>query len=239
MQSRKRNDGGDAVIAMIQVVLFDIDNTLLDFAACTKAAVRAAFDAFGLAFGDDVLPVFEEINGALWSKLEQGLLTRDEMYALRWSSIFKRLGIQADGFAFDTCFRERLKQSAEPIAGAVELLQDLSGKYCLGVASNGWEIQQRERLTKSGMLPFIRYFFFSETVGAWKPDGAFFDACFRALPCAEKEQVLMVGDSLTADIMGGAAYGFRTCWYNPSGEEEPRSTATYTVHALDELRSIL
>ncbi len=56
---------------------------------------------------------------------------------------------------------------------------------------------------------------------------------------------MMIGDSLTADITGGRAYGMSTCWYVPSvekyREEKSKSgkPADHIIHDLLELKKIL
>ena len=68
------------------------------------------------------------------------------------------------------------------------------------------------------MLKYFAHCFVSEKVGADKPSQRFFDGCLKELPGVRPEECMMIGDSLTADITGGRAYGMSTCWYVPSVE---------------------
>ena len=79
----------------------------------------------------------------------------------------------------------------------------------------------------------------SEDAGFSKPERGYFDYAFRQLEGAEPESCLIVGDSLLADIGGGAAYGLDTCWYNPKGQPEGKLRPTYQIWELLELSTFL
>ena len=81
--------------------------------------------------------------------------------------------------------------------------------------------------------------FISEYLGANKPQLGFFDACFASLPGVKRSESLMLGDSLTSDMLGGKIAGMHTCWYNPNGQEPGDAQPTYTVTRLEELYPIV
>lgn len=227
---------------MIQIVLLDVDNTLMDFDACAREAISRAFAARGLPHTDAVYPAFHEINEGMWRQIERGELTKAEHSRIRWARIFERLGLDADGPSFEPVFQQCLCETGAGAAlpGALDLLRYLRGRYTLCAASNAPYRQQMSRLRNAGLLDFFDHVFISERLGCAKPSAAFFDACFAALGHPQRDEVLLVGDSLTADIAGGANYGIQTCWYNPHGAPRPESPRpTYTVAALGEIRTIL
>ena len=163
---------------MIKVVLIDVDNTLLDFDACVKAALKDGFAHFGLPeYREEMFPIFTKINNALWHRIETGELTREQLMKIRFDRIFEALGIAFDGVTFEEYFRQYLFDSAIHVKGAVELLQYLSGKYVVCAASNGPYEQQLHRLEAGGLAPYLTYSFISENVGAEKPSRQFFDVC--------------------------------------------------------------
>lgn len=225
---------------MIETLLLDVDNTLLDFHAGAKECIRNGFALWGLPFNENTFPTFTRLNNGLWRQIETGERTREELYRDRWNIIFEALGIEADGQAFETLFRTALSQSAVPVEGAMEILAYLADKYRLCVASNGpWE-QQTGRLRRAGMLDFFDQVFVSERIGAQKPTAEFFDACMESLDQPDKESVMIIGDSLTADIGGGVEYGLKTCWYNHDKIPHPDDLAAdYAVECLPDLRHIL
>ena len=231
---------------MIKVVMIDIDNTLLSFSGYVKEAMREGFAFFGLKpYSEDMFPVFEKINDSLWRQLEQGKLTFDELVKCRWNLIFKELEIDFDGRIFEEYFQKQLFYSAVPEDGAEELLEYLSRKYTLCVASNGPYEQQMNRLTVGKMRDYFTYCFISSQIGAQKPSREFFDRCFSILRDAEfselaPEEVIIIGDSISSDISGGIDYGMRTCLYQKNAMHARSNTgADYVVNSLSEIKTIL
>lgn len=230
---------------MIKAVFLDIDNTLLSFYGYVKETMRTGFEKYGLRpYEDWMFPVFKRINNGLWRQIELGEITFQELSDVRWNRIFAELGIDFDGHVFEKYFRSQLRLSAIPIPGAAELVDYLSGKYLLCAASNGPYEQQVNRLRIWGRLDRFAHVFVSSDVGAQKPEPAFFDGAFKVLresdlPDLKPEETIIIGDSLTSDIAGGAGYGMKTCLYQatpaPLGEAKP----DYVVRDLLEIKDIL
>jgi len=223
---------------MIKAVLLDVDDTLLDFHRCACAAMVEAAREFSLALPEDAFSAFRRINDGLWRRVEEQTLTTEELYRIRWTLIFAELGIDFDGPAFEERFARHLTTAAEKVAGADELIAHLQGRCTLCIASNAPYTQQVQRLEKAGYLPHIRHLFISEKLGAAKPSPRFFEACLSALAPLRAEEVLMIGDSLTADIAGAAQCGMKTCWFR-RGSEKDGSMADYCVDDLREICKLL
>ena len=82
--------------------------------------------------------------------------------------------------------------------------------------------------------------FFSEDIGISKPQKEFFDYCFNSLNNPPKEDVILIGDSLSADILGGINYNIKTIWFNKNNETCPDNIKpTYIVRALTEIEDII
>lgn len=225
---------------MIKAVFIDIDNTLIDFNECAKVTMAKILGEYGIAYEAHMFGVFKGINDGLWRDIEKGVLTREGLYQVRWNRIFAALGITLDGPEFEKRFVAALHASAEPMEGAYELLEYLSGKYIVCAASNAPHLQQIHRLEAGGMLQYINEVFTSERMGSSKPGKAFFDACFAALEGITPEETIMIGDSLTADIAGGAEYGMKTCWFDYERKGDSGSFAPdYTVSALRDICDII
>lgn len=203
---------------MIKSIFLDVDNTLLDFHASAALAMSDVMTDFGAAYDPAMFGTFRRINDGLWLRIEQGTLTKPELYRIRWNLIFAELGLPLDGPAFETRFLKRLQTAAVPVGGAEELLRHLQGRYLMCVTSNAPHHQQELRLTAAGLMPYLDHVFTSELVGSEKPSRSFFDGCFRRLNESRTlpirpDEVLLIGDSPTADIRGGVDYGMRTCWF--------------------------
>ena len=95
------------------------------------------------------------------------------------------------------------------------------------------------------MLKYFTHCFVSETVGADKPSRQFFDGCMKEFTDVLPSECMMIGDSLTADIEGGQAYGMSTCWFVHSGDKSAiqqnngGKVADYIIYELAELKNIL
>ena len=225
---------------MIKVVFIDIDNTLLDFNECAKESIKKSFEKFGLVYNDQVFPTFTRINNGLWLQIEDGSLTRKRLHEIRFNLILEQLGIDFDGILIEKEFKDNLFDCAITVDGALELVQYLSKKYMICTASNAIYDQQVNRLQKVGIYKYISKMFISEKIGYSKPTKEFFDVCFSNLDGVERDQVVMIGDSLSADVKGGKDYGLKTIWYNHNGIKEPNEKDyDYYVNKLLEIKNIL
>ncbi len=225
--------------SIIKAVLVDVDNTLLDFNESAKLAMKMSFERFNLPFTEAVHPTFIKINDGLWLQIEKGTLTRERLHATRWNLILQELGIDYDGTIIEKDFLENLNVCAVPVKGAMEVLEYLSQKYYLCVASNAPHAQSKQRMKISGIDKFIKQAFISQEMGANKPAKEFFDRCFERAPHVKPEQTVIIGDSLTADIGGGKAYGLQTVWYNFYGAPSRPDIADAEVKNMIEIKAIL
>jgi HAD superfamily hydrolase (TIGR01549 family) len=124
--------------------------------------------------------------------------------------------------------------------GAYDVLQALHQHSRIAVVTNGLEAVQRNRLMRSSIHPFVSELIISEEIGAAKPHRAYFDAALARSGHPSKKDVLIIGDSLSSDIRGGADYGIDTCWYNPTGLPGPEGLPiTYEIKHLHELAGIV
>ena len=228
----------------MKLVLIDIDNTLLDFDAYIRRTMEEGFAHFGLRPSEPwMYDVFHRENNKLWRQIEEGTLTFPELEKIRWNNVFAALDMDFDGVVFEKYFRTALHESAIPVPGAMELLQSLSGRALLCVASNGPYEQQLHRLEIGGMKPYFDYFFISEHAGAAKPAPAFFDYAFRELnenrsvPILPQE-TLIIGDSLSSDIAGGLQYGMKTCYYRRPGAPAAPTGVDDTVTDLRQIPAL-
>lgn len=231
---------------MIKAVFIDIDNTLLSFSGYVKEAMRNGFSLFGLKpYTEAMFPVFEKINNSLWKQIEQGTLSFEGLMKIRWNLIFNELDIDFDGRVFEDYFREKLFHSAVPEEGAVDLLEYLSHRYTLCIASNGPYEQQMNRLRAGKMSDYFMHYFISSQIGAQKPSRQFFDYCFRVLRESEfpeliPEETIIIGDSVSSDISGGIEYGMQTCLYQKNTMPEMGShKPDYVISSLVEIKNIL
>lgn len=222
----------------VKAVLIDIDNTLLDFNKCATECIRLAFQKFNLEFNDQTFSVFKRVNDALWLEIENRTLTKKELHQVRFNRVLKALGLEYDGWEVEQEFLANLKECAIPVDGALDLMQYLSKKYIVCTASNSFYNQQVKRLTTAGIYSYVDHMFISEVIGHEKPSSAFFLECLDRLNITDKNQVVMIGDSLTADIKGGKEFGITTIWFNP--ENLPKTDdCDIVINRLEQIKNYL
>ena len=225
---------------MMEFLFLDLDDTILDFHKAERLAISRTFRSFGLEPTEQVLERYHVINRLHWERLERGELTRDQVLTGRFQMLFEELGIPAQPQAVAKGYEHNLGLGHYFLPGAKEALDTLRGKYRLFLASNGTASVQHSRLTSAGLYPYFEEVFVSQALGANKPSRAFFDACAARIPGYDPRKALMVGDSLTSDILGGINAGMKTCWVCPQGTRgRPDIVPDYRIEALSQLPELL
>jgi 2-haloacid dehalogenase len=221
-------------------LLFDADGTLFDFDLAEKLALSSILQDLGQPFSEDAYQRYQGINRELWLDFEQGRVTQAEIKTKRFERWLESLTIQANVETVSLSYLTYLSQQGPLLEHALELVQKLSKKYQLLIITNGLKEVQRPRFDASILRPYFRDIVVSGEVGHAKPAAGIFDAAFEIMGNPSRNEVLMIGDSLSADIAGGIRYGLDTCWYNPrSGQASEGLLTTHTVHNLRQLLDIL
>lgn len=224
-----------------EYLLFDIDNTLMDFSAGEKVALFQTMEALGRPLLDADYRSYLSINERIWTKFEQGLLDSKTVQRLRFEQFLSYLNRDpADAQAVNDRYVENLGKQAVVMDGAMDMLRRVKTKYKLAVVTNGLRLVQRARLERSGFLPLLDGVFISQEMGVQKPTKAYFDAVLGAFGSGDPADYLVIGDSLSADIQGGINAGIDTCWFRPA-DMEPRADVqpTYTVEGYPALLELL
>ncbi len=225
-----------------EVILWDVDGTLLDFLAAEKAAINSLFLEFGLGTcSNEMLRRYSKINRKYWNKLELGEMTKPQILVGRFKEFFTLEGIDPSlGEQFNAAYQVRLGDTIVFCDNSRELVTSLRGKIKQYVVSNGTIIAQTKKLKNSGFDQLMDGIFLSEQVGYEKPAKEFFDCVFREVGAVDRDKILIVGDSLTSDILGGNYAGIKTCWYNPDRLANDTSAKTdFEVQNLNDILKIL
>ena len=223
-----------------KIVLLDLDNTLIDFNECARHSIIKSFEKHGFTYTEDVFTTFITENVKIWKRLEKGEITKADLRANRWNIILGKLGIDYDGTIIEEEFENGVAQGAYAVEGAYELLDYLYPKYELYIVSNGFRFVQESRLKIGDFRKYFKDIFLSEDIGIQKPAKEFFDYCFEKLDHPLKEDVILIGDSLSADIIGGLGYEIDCIWFNKNGDDLPEDIKpTYIVDKLKNIEKIL
>jgi len=223
-----------------QSILFDADGTLFDYDRAEFEALSDTFKKFGYDFDPSYVEKYEKINKQIWLQLEQGKITPDRLKVKRFEELLSVLEIQSNANGFSDSYLDFLSNNTSLIHGAEELLKTIVGKVRLVLITNGLKKVQRSRFAKSTIGSYFDHIIISEEVGAAKPDKKIFDVTFSKMNYPEKDTVLIVGDSLTSDIKGGADYGIDTCWFNPKHlNHDHEVLINYEINELEDVLKII
>ena len=225
---------------MFEYLFLDLDDTILDFHKAEHIAIGRVMTQFGVEPTEERRARYSQINKWHWHQLELKKMTRDEVLEGRFAAFFAELGIDVDRYAVARLYEEYLSQGHWFMPGAEEAVEALHQKYRLFLASNGTASVQKGRMTSANLYRFFEISFVSQEIGHNKPSKEYFDAAFARIPGFDKSKCLMVGDSLTSDILGGINAGIKTCWVNPGHKEAPAHLKPdYEIEALHQLPALL
>ena len=228
-------------MAFYHCLLFDVDGTLLDFHASEDAAIRETLAFYSLPNDEAAITHYREINNALWAALERGEIRQEKLVVQRFATLLQDFGAEGDPVKINDRYLTTLSEHAETFPNVLDTLRELSEVATLAVVSNGVERVQMGRLERSGLIDLFDGVFISSRVGASKPAKRIFEHALDTLGVDNRAKVLVVGDSLKADIAGGSNAGLATCWCNFAHNELPGKGVkpTFTIQNYDELLRIV
>lgn len=220
-------------------IFFDIDNTLLDFNLAEKTAIKCVLAKHSLPDDDATAKLYSDINQTYWERFERCEIKKEEIFEGRFKTLINVLNATADSAQMSQDYFESLRNYAFKIEGADDILTYLKSKgYKLYATTNGYALTQYKRIKASGLEAYFDDIFVSEKIGHQKPSKEYFDQVIEAIEEKNRDKMLVIGDSLSSDILGGINSGIDTCWYNPKGNSSDYNI-NYTVSSLKELKEIL
>jgi len=220
-----------------ETILLDLDHTLFDSDTSETKSFGQALESAGIAEPMQHFAAYQTINLKLWAAVERGEVLQQQVRTQRFERLVAQENIDADPLQLADDFVAGLGANGSLYDGAREVLECLSGQASLALVTNGLSEVQRARVMRLGIGEYFNAIVISAEVGAAKPGTEIFDIVFEALDSPSKDSALMVGDSLSSDMQGGANYGIATCWYNPNGQSVQR--ADQVAHEIGDLAELL
>lgn len=221
-------------------ILFDLDNTILDFSESSRLAFVSVYDTLGTNKPlDEVYQVYQGINHEIWKDREAGRISHTDLKTKRWDLLCEAIDIESDGSALNNIYFEEIKQNAVFVSGVEDLVPRLASNYKLMIITNGLSEVQWSRIHDTKLEKYFEHIVISDEIGSAKPSKHFFDHCAELIGHPQKDRVLVVGDTPLSDIKGGNDYGYDTCWYNHLQLSDDGQTATYNIYAMSEIADLL
>lgn len=201
---------------MYEAVLFDLDDTLIDFKRSEGISLRKVYAKYfrHLVSWDAFHTHYVTINRALWNLAEEGKITTARIGNLRFEQIsdLYRIPFLPEIVQF---YEEQLILNSDWNDGAEHLLLALQGlSIPIAFITNGFTQLQRDKQKKLGLSRFSQIMVVSEECGVAKPHPKIFQTALELVK-SHPSRTLMVGDSLTSDGQGAKNVQMPFCWYNP------------------------
>jgi len=210
-----------------QHIFFDLDHTIWDFDKNAEEALHELFithrlNDIGLASADVFIETYTENNHRLWREYHLGNITKQALREARFKQTFLDLGVQPEVIpsGFEDAYVQLCPTKTNLFPNAHETLKYLQSKYQLHLISNGFKESQDIKISGSGLDKYFTHIVISELVGVNKPDAAIFEHAVT-LAGTTKEESVMIGDSLEADVLGALNYGMDAIYFNPFNAPKP------------------
>lgn len=221
-------------------LLIDADDTILDFNRSEYEAVVKLAKDYSLGDGHAIALEFKRINRRMWDMFETGQITREQIFYTRFYELFDKFGIKGkDVTEIGDAYRENVARSTCVIRGAKACLKRLSEEHDLYCVTNGVTRTQKMRLKNTRLDKYFLKLFISQEIGLQKPNRNFFDYVLSDIGKTDKEDVYIVGDSLSSDIQGGINAGIKTILFNRENKKITDVVPDYEVKNYRELERLI
>jgi len=232
---------------MRNIFLFDLDQTLLDFHASEHKALEIVLTSNGLPFSEEIYRQFMARNKSLWLELEKGTISRSELFAARFNYVFEKCGgehLGLDPLKVNSDFILTMAENGVLMDGAAEFLARVKSTIRdsrIYIVTNGATVNAEGRIRSTGLDRYIDGLFVSEAMGVAKPSAEYFDMCLKSIG-EDKDSCIMIGDSLTSDMLGAKNSSLRSVWFMPEGNIAEAVSAyniDYLASSFEELYEVL
>ncbi len=218
-----------------QWIFFDADETLFSFDAFQ--GLRKMFAEYGVDFDQHHFDEYSLLNKPLWEAYQHGKISADELQTTRFNQWAKKLSRQPS--ELNHAFLMAMADICHPLDGVEQMLNELAGKVRFGIITNGFTVMQDLRLQRTGLKSYFDFVVVSENIGLPKPHPSIFQHALTLSESVDKSAVLMVGDTLETDILGGQNSGLDTCWLSHGKQNTTAIQPTYQIDSMKRLVEIV
>lgn len=225
-----------------QIILFDLDDTLIDFGASETISLQRVYQQYYQDFDYSLFEtLYKEINTALWKRVgaKENSLMPKEVRFLRFKYLNEQLGSAVETQDVANQYDHHLGECAEWLPEVKNAIQFLHQKgHVLGIITNGLSDAQGKKRQRLELFNWFDCFVVSDEVGIAKPNKEIFDFALEEIAnkykqpihAYDKNAMLMVGDSLISDGYGAMNFGINYCHINRRAEEVSSAETSIKYH---------
>jgi len=223
-------------------LLFDADETLFDFRKDEISGFYKTLEYFGISPSLELFECYSKINRSFWEAFERNEITKEDIGTKRYDTFLKTFSINGDGAEFNRVYMNYLSDvGGNTIENANNVFSFLYDKgFDMYIITNGTDWIQKSRLKNSGLSGYFKKMYVSEEIKVQKPMKEFFDFVIKDIGEQNKNNYLIIGDSLTSDILGGINSEIDTIWFNYRYKMNNSDIIpTFEVHSLTQIIDII
>lgn len=206
----------------IKDVFFDLDHTLWDFDKNSELTFDGIFNRNHPEIETkQFIEKYVPINKACWKLYQYDKITHEELRYNRLKNSFDAINYSISDEEIDEISNDYIRflpENNHLFDGTMELLDYLKPNYNLHIITNGFADVQFRKLNNSKITPYFLTITNSEMAGVKKPNPIIFDYALD-LAKAKKENSIMIGDSLDADVRGALDAGLDAIYFNENNIE--------------------
>ncbi len=227
-------------------IFFDLDRTLWDFERNSRETIQEIFTQFnlqnlGIESFEEFHRIYLKYNEICWQLYRENKINKVYLRRERFRKALAHFQLKNNKLAKDIgdYYVEHSPIKTHLVPGSIEVLEHLQSKYILHLVTNGFEEVQWIKIKNSGLQPFFKEIITSEKAGVKKPDPKIFDFALK-LTKAKRQNTVMIGDDIGADIKGAKASGIYSVWFNRDGlhtTKDPNIVADWEIRQLLDLKS--
>lgn len=207
---------------IITDVFFDLDHTLWDFEKNSALAFETVFKMQDLEVNmDNFLQFYVPINREYWERYRKDEITQKELRFGRLKDTFDLMGFIIDDITIvllSEQYLHYLPKYNHLFDGTIEILDYLKSKYNLHIITNGFAEIQENKLNNSYITHYFKSITNSEMAGVKKPNRMIFEYALD-LAEAKKENSIMIGDCIEADVQGALDAGLDAIFFNENNAQ--------------------
>lgn len=228
----------------IENIFFDLDNTLWDFKknstnTLKEIAFKFKFKNLGINSTKKFISVYNVFNDQLWELYRLDKITKEKLRSERFRLALEYFNVKSNHISekIGIYYINESPKKKDLVPHTKTVLKYLKEKYRLHIITNGFEEVQYKKLANCKISNFFSTVITSEQIGFKKPNAKIFEHSL-SITNSKKNNSIMIGDDLEADIIGAEKYGIKSIYFNRY-KSKHKNNPFKEINCLSEIFQIL